>query len=69
MAFHEYSVGQAPFVLEPKDGGVISTHLCQSNSCPLRPRHRVTWIKTKREGVYVKSGRSGAPKPGKFSLA
>ncbi len=38
-----------------------------SSSYPLRP-HRVTWIKTKREGVYVKSGRSGALKPGKLGL-
>ncbi len=34
----------------PTDGGV-SAHLCRSNSYPLRP-HRVTWIKTKREGVW-----------------
>ncbi len=35
---------------------------------PLCPR-RVTWIQTDREGVYVKSGRSGALKPGKVNLA
>ncbi len=36
-----------------------AAHLCRLNSYPLRAR-RITWIKTKREGVYVKSGRSGA---------
>ncbi len=44
---------------------VWSPHLCRSNFYPLRPR-RVTWIKTKREGV--KSGRSGAHKPDMLSL-
>ncbi len=39
-----------------------------TNSYPLRPR-RVTWIQTIREGVYVKSGRSGALTPGKLILA
>ncbi len=34
-----------------QNGGVISTHLCRSKSHPLRPRHCVTWIKFKREGV------------------
>ncbi len=40
--------------------------LCRSNSYPLRPR-RVTWIKTKREGV--KSGCSGALKPDMLGLS
>ncbi len=34
----------------------------------MRPR-RVTWIKTKREGVYVKSERFGSLKLGMLSLA
>ncbi len=46
---------------------VKSAHLCRSNPFPLCPR-RVTWIQTEREGVYVKSGRSGALKPGKLSF-
>ncbi len=33
---------------------MLSARLCRSNSYPLRPR-RVTWIQTKREGVYVKA--------------
>ncbi len=43
-------------------------HLYRSNSYSLRPR-RVAWIKTKMEGVYVKSGRSDAHKPDKFDLS
>ncbi len=41
---------------------VYSAHLCRSKTYPLRPRHRVTWIKTKREGV--KNRCAGALKPG-----
>ncbi len=46
---------------------VQSTHLCQSNSHPLRPR-RVTWAKTKRD-EGVKSGCSGALIPSKLGLS
>ncbi len=45
---------------------VLSAHLGRSNSYPLRPR-RVTWVKTKREGV--KSGRSSALEPGKLGMS
>ncbi len=45
---------------------VLSPHLYRSNSYALRPR-RVTWVKTKREGV--KSGHSGAFKPDKLGLS
>ncbi len=38
----------------------------QNTSFPLRPRHRVIWIKTEREGV--KSGRLGALKPNRLDL-
>ncbi len=34
---------------------------------PLRPRHRVTWVKTKREGV--KSGCSGTLEPDRLGLS
>ncbi len=55
-------VNGAPTDLQ--DGGVVSTALT-INVYPLCPR-RVTWIKTKREGV--KSERSGAPKPDKLGM-
>ncbi len=42
--------------------------LCRVNSFPLCPR-RATWIQAKREGVYAKSGRSGAFEPGKLGLS
>ncbi len=45
-----------------------SAHCCRSNSNPLRPRC-VTWVQTKREGVHVKSGRSGALKPDRLGLS
>ncbi len=36
---------------DPTNGGAARTLLPVKLSYPLRPRHRVTWIKTKREGV------------------
>ncbi len=44
---------------------LYSAYICRTNSYPLRPR-RVTWIKTKREGV--KNGRSSTDKPSKLGL-
>ncbi len=51
----------------PTNGGVVNTPPVIKR-LPLASR-RVTWIKTKREGVYVKSGRSDALKPGKLNFA
>ncbi len=46
---------------------VLSAHLCRANSNPLRPRRRVTWIKTKMEGV--ESGHYNAHRPSKLGLS
>ncbi len=43
---------------------VYSAHLCRTNSFPC-----VTWFQTKREAVYVKSGRFGVLNPVKLNVA
>ncbi len=68
MGLHQTSY-ETPGVSKQKNLSDLlweTAHLCRANTYHLCPR-RVPWTKTKRKGV--KSGCSGALRPGKFGLS